>query len=328
MALVVPGLFNTVFFPLFLHSRCVSLTITRAIPLPPPGFNRMNEFAELDPLRLFGLPSPEFVELDDGLHMPYVSVGEGELMVFVHGSLCDLRYWKPQLEPLSKKYRCVAISLSHYWPTVLQGLDARAFGWDVHVDEVAAFIERLGRGPAHLIGHSRGGCVAFHLAVRYPAWVKSLTLADPGGGVARDAASASARSVSPAPMNALRAKAASLITDGQLDAGLELFVDSVSRPGFWARSPKEFRAMATDNAKTLVLQFQDPLPDYDAATAGRVKCPTVLIDGSTSPRMFRESAGALERWIDGARRVTIEGASHGMNVTHAAAFNRVVGAAG
>jgi hypothetical protein len=32
----------------------------------------------------------------------------------------------------------------------------------------------------------------------------------------------------------------------------------------------------------------------------------------------------LEQWIDGARRVTIEGASHGMNVTHAGAFNRML----
>jgi pimeloyl-ACP methyl ester carboxylesterase len=287
----------------------------------------MNEFAELDPLRLFGLPSPEFVELDDRLRVPYVSMGEGELVVFIHGSLCDFRYWKPQLEPLSRMYRCVALSLSHYWPTEMQGLDGRPFGWDPHVDEVAAFIERLGRGPAHVVGHSRGGCVAFHLAARYPELVKSLMLADPGGGVVRDEASASTRSAAPQPMNALRGKAAALIDDGQLEMGLELFVDSVSRPGFWARSPKEFRAMATDNAKTLVLQFQDPLPDYDAAMAGRVKCPTVLIEGSTSPRMFHDAVGALERWIDRARRVTIEGASHGMNVTHAGAFNRVVGGA-
>jgi hypothetical protein len=43
--------------------------------------------------------------------------------------------------------------------------------------------------------------------------------------------------------------------------------------------------------------------------------------------MFRDAATALERWIDGARRMTIEGASHGMNVTHAARFNLAVAAA-
>jgi pimeloyl-ACP methyl ester carboxylesterase len=176
----------------------------------------------------------------------------------------------------------------------------------------------------NVVGHSRGGCVAFHLAVRYPEMVKSLVLADPGGAVARAGDDARARTVLPAPVNALRAKAAELIAAGEVDAGLELFVDSVSRPGFWARSPKEFRAMAMDNADTLALQFRDPLPAYDASAAGRVQCPTLLIEGEKSPKMFRDAVGALERWIDGAKRVTIEGASHGMNVTHAGVFNRAV----
>ena len=30
--------------------------------------------------------------------MPYVEAGEGELLLFVHGSLCDYRYWQPQLD--------------------------------------------------------------------------------------------------------------------------------------------------------------------------------------------------------------------------------------
>jgi pimeloyl-ACP methyl ester carboxylesterase len=84
--------------------------------------------------------------------------------------------------------------------------------------------------------------------------------------------------------------------------------------------------MAMDNANTLALQFRDPLPAFDSYTAGRVRCPTLLIDGANSPRMFRDAVGALEEWIDDARQVTIEGASHGMNVTHAGVFNRAVGA--
>ena len=81
--------------------------------------------------------------------------------------------------------------------------------------------------------------------------------------------------------------------------------------------------MAMDNANTLALQFRDPLPAYDAHSAARVQCPALLIDGEKSPRMFRDAVGALEGWIEGARRVTIEGASHGMNVTHAGVFNRL-----
>jgi pimeloyl-ACP methyl ester carboxylesterase len=290
----------------------------------------------VDPSQLFGLPAPDIATLDDGLQVSFVQTGHEhhEAMLFVHGSLCDFRYWKPQFGPLSKTYRCVAPSLSHYWPSGILLADVvggvhRPFSWDAHVDEMGRFIERLGVGPVHVVGHSRGGCVAFHLAARYPELVTSLVLADPGGAVARPGDDGRAPTVLTAPINALRARAAALIASGDVDAGLELFVDSVSRPGFWARSPKEFKAMAMDNANTLALQFRDPLPAYDAHAAARVQCPTLLIDGANSPRMFRDAVGALEVWVEGARRVTIEGASHGMNVTHAGAFNRMlIGAVG
>ena len=252
--------------------------------------------------------------------MPYVEAGEGELLLFVHGSLCDLRYWQPQLAGLSKHYRCVAVSLTHYWP-VTDTEPGLPFSWSDHADEVAEFIERFGMGPAHVVGHSRGGCVAYHFARRHPERVRTLTLADPGGPLqiaGRPPASL------PETVNALRAKAAQLIETGDVEAGLQLFVDSVSRPGFWAMSTPGFRQMATDNAHTLARQFRDPLPAYVPDEAAEIRCPVLLIDGEKSPLMFRRAADALQEWLPDARRETVRGASHGMNLAHPSAFNRYV----
>src|SRR3954471_9395993 len=33
--------------------------------------------------------SPSFIQLQSGLRMPYAEAGAGELLLFVHGSLCD-----------------------------------------------------------------------------------------------------------------------------------------------------------------------------------------------------------------------------------------------
>ncbi|SKC93178.1 Pimeloyl-ACP methyl ester carboxylesterase [Burkholderia sp. YR290] len=262
------------------------------------------------------------IELPNGLRMPYVEQGDGELLLFVHGSLCDYRYWEPQLAGLSKRFRCVAVSLTHYWPAVETPI-AIPFSWSNHADEVAQFIERFGAGPAHVVGHSRGGCVAYHFARRHAQHVKTLTLADPGGPLQ---IAGRAPASLPETVNALRARAAQLIEEGQVDAGLQLFVDSVSRPGFWAKSTPGFRRMATDNAHTLARQFRDPLPAYTPDTANEVKCPVLLIDGEKSPLMFRRAAETLASWLPDARRETVMGASHGMNLAHPAAFNRFVDA--
>ena len=259
-----------------------------------------------------------FVDLADGLRMPYIGRGAGPLVVFVHGSLCDYRYWQPQLAGLSARYRCVAVSLTHYWP--LAGLPSTLpFSWSLHADELAQFLAALDAGPAHVVAHSRGGAVAYQFAVRHPQHVRTLTLADPGGPLSM---LGQPGSVLPDTVNPLRARAAQLVERGELEAGLQLFVDSVSRVGSWAKSTPAFRAMALDNALTLPLQFQDPLPPYTRESAWSLLGRTMLIYGEKSPELFRRNVAMLEGWLPDVRRHTIRGASHGMNLAHPSAFNR------
>jgi pimeloyl-ACP methyl ester carboxylesterase len=261
-----------------------------------------------------------FAAIPSGVRVPYVASGSGEPLVFVHGSLCDYRYWDSQAAVLSKRFRCVSVSLSHYWPlgdASVQG----DFSWKTHVAELAAFIVAMNLGPVHLVGHSRGGCVAFHLAREYPQLVKTLTLADPGGPLQIDGRPEA--SLPPA-TGLLRANVADLIEGGAIEAGLEMFVDSVSMPGIWRRSSPGFRTMAIANAATLPKQFRDPLPAYACAAAREIKCPTLLIAGERSPRMYRDNVDKLAEWIAHVDKRTIAGASHGMNVTHPASFNRLV----
>lgn len=269
---------------------------------------------------IFASPELYFATLLSGMRVPYVASGAGEPLFFVHGSLCDYRYWNSQVNVLSKHYFCVSTSLSHYWPAD----DVRThgeFSWQSHVDELAEFITAMNVGPVHLVGHSRGGCVAFQLARQYPNLVKTLTLADPGGPLQIDGMP---EAELPAVTLAVRARAAELIEAGEVEAGLEMFVDSVSMPGIWNKSSASFRTMAINNAATLPKQFRDPLPAYTRAGAGDVACRTLLIGGEKSPRMYRDNIDQLLAWIAQAEKHTIAGASHGMNVTNPAAFNRLI----
>ncbi|MEK6426032.1 MAG: alpha/beta hydrolase [Burkholderia gladioli] len=274
----------------------------------------MNPVASLAAPVSLDLPGPGPI-----IKMPYVQTGEGDVVVFVHGSLCDFRFWQPQLAGLATQFTCIAPSLTYYWPAEPSD-DLPAFSVSNHADQVGAFIRQLGAGAVHLVGHSRGGSVAFQAALRFPELVRSLTLCDPGGTLT------GIESATPTTLSLetkrLRTRAVSLIASGEVDAGLELFVDSVSRAGSWQKSPQGFRTMTTDNARTLSMQLRDPLPAFSAEVASRITCPALMIDGEKSPKPYRENAAALASWIAGASQVTIEGASHGMNMARPSAFNR------
>ena len=116
----------------------------------------------------------------NGHDMAYAENGTGTPVVLVHGSLLDQRYWAPQMEPLGRHNRIVAPSLRHYWPARWDGM-GDDFTIQRHVEDVAAFIEGLGAGPVHLVGHSRGGHIAFRVAQHHPDRVRTLILAEPGG---------------------------------------------------------------------------------------------------------------------------------------------------
>lgn len=272
--------------------------------------------AATDP-RIFAVPELCFATVASGVRIPYVASGSGEALLFVHGSLCDYRYWNSQTDALSQHFSCFSVSLSHYWPVDEAGAQG-AFSWQLHVAELAEFIRAMNLGPVHLVGHSRGACVAFNLARAYPELVKTLTLADPAGPLETGAAPL------PSSAEAVRTRVAELIEAGELDAGLELFVDSVSMPGIWRKSPASFRTMAIANAATLPKQFRDPLPAYTRAGAAELRCRTLLLAGERSPRMYRDNVDHLAGWMAHVDKRSMAGASHGMNVTHAAAFNRLL----
>ena len=261
----------------------------------------------------------------NGYDMAYTEQGNGGPLVLVHGSLCDQRHWAPQMEPLGRQHRVVAPSLRHCWPARWDGA-GDDFTIRQHVEDVAAFIEALGAGPAHLLGHSRGGHVAFRVAQHHPERVRTLILAEPGGALDGTVQPPHAAIAAPQGMSAAEAaaKGAERVRQGDVEGGVAAFVDAINGPGAWAAMAEPLRGMHLDNARTLLGQVNERRPPFSRADMEAIRAPTLLIGSERcSPPMARV-LDAMERHIRGAERATVSSAGHFMSEQEPEAFNRVV----
>jgi pimeloyl-ACP methyl ester carboxylesterase len=114
----------------------------------------------------------------DGAALAYREHGEGEPVVFVHGSASDLRTWEQQLPTIGRSYRAIAYSRRYARPNedIQPDADDQMLP---HIDDLVALLRGLDAAPAHLVGHSWGGFICLLTAIRHPQLVRSLVLGEP-----------------------------------------------------------------------------------------------------------------------------------------------------
>ena len=115
----------------------------------------------------------------NGLELAYERVGEGPPLVFVHGGAEDGRIWQPQLAALADEFTVVA------WdePGAGRSSDVPAdFALADYADCLAAVIDDLALGPAHVVGFSWGGTLVQELYRNHPRLVATLILVDTYAG--------------------------------------------------------------------------------------------------------------------------------------------------
>jgi len=162
--------------------------------------------------------------------MAYIEVGSGRPLVCVHGSLNDFRCWSAMLGPLSRQHRVIALSLRHFFPEQWDGRGGK-FTIAQHVADAVGFIERLQAVPVYLIGHSRGGHIAFRIAQQRPELVQKLILAEPGGELDASFGEGANEDTSSAHQRTL--VAAEKIEAGDIEGGLKTFFEGTGKvPGF------------------------------------------------------------------------------------------------
>lgn len=237
-------------------------------------------------------------------------VGQGRpALLMLHGWTLDRRMWRPQVMGLSGS-------------STLLLPDRRGFGrssappglaWEP--DDIPTLLDNFGLEAAILVAHSQAGRVALHAAARHSDRVAGLVLlAAPHDGEPPDPVQEPAL-----PM----ARLAELVKNGDLPAARALW-----RSHPMLQVPDEPTARMLDEVlgdyegRDLLVAPQ-PLP-VDDGLLEKVTCPVRVIVGEADAPSRIRAATRFARYLRDARLIVLPQAGHMANVSHAAAFNRII----
>jgi pimeloyl-ACP methyl ester carboxylesterase len=273
----------------------------------------------------------------DGVALAYREQGEGEAVVFVHGSASDLRTWEQQLPAIGTGYRAIAYSRRYARPNqdIEPGADDQMLP---HVDDLAAFLRVVDAAPAHLVGSSWGAFICLLAAIRQPRLVRSLVLLEPP--VLSLFVSTPPRPLELLPLfvrwprTALAilrfgvgtmAPAQRAFRRGDDDAALQTFASGVLGKETFERLPQERHLQARENLNAVRAQLLGAgFPPLSEEEVRGVPAPTLLMTGERSPAVLLRLTEHLQRLLPHAEQFAIAGASHAMHEENPGAVNEAI----
>lgn len=270
-----------------------------------------------------------------GVSLEYVEQGQGEPVVFVHGSASDYRTWQGQLSALSERFRAIAYSRRYHHPNppIEEGVD---YSMAEHVEDLKAVLNGLEVKPAHLVGHSYGALVALLLAMRAPDYVQTLSLAEPPAITLFVSSSPKLpellKLLFERPRTALAiirlgatglGPAAAAARKDDMEEAMRLFGTAALGRETFNRMPEERKEQVRVNLTKAEFLGSGFLP-LEPHRVREVNVPTLLLTAQSSPRVFHRLADCLEAFLPDTERTEISNASHIMQEDNAAEFSAKV----
>ena len=264
------------------------------------------------------VPEGRYAQLRNGHRIHYHDDGDGEVVVFLHGSgngACGYSNFKGNWPALVEAgYRCIVPDLIGYGysdkPTEAQ------YTLDFFVECVQQTLAALGITRCTLVGNSLGGAIALGLALAQPQLVQRLVLMAPGGlndlpdYLAMPGMAAmfklfgSPELPSEAMMKEFFAKAfvvdASVVTDELVRERRELMK---------LQNPQVIKTMKVPN-------LTERLPE--------IACPALTLWGLNENMMPDSGILRLAKGLRNGRMVLVPNCGHWVMIEHRELFNRTV----
>lgn len=111
----------------------------------------------------------------NGIRLHYVSVGQGNLLMFVHGFPEFWGEWENQLVEFGQDHQAVALDMRGY------NLSSKPDGAEAYhvkylIEDLRALSGHLGHKKFTLVAHDWGGAVAWSAAMRHPECLEKLII--------------------------------------------------------------------------------------------------------------------------------------------------------
>lgn len=113
-----------------------------------------------------------------GHRRAYVKVGEGPVLLLLHGLGCDHTTWDPIIDILARRYTVIAPDMLGHGLSDKPRADYSVGGY---ANGMRDLLTCLGIDKATVVGHSFGGGVAMQFAYQFPERTERLVLVASGG---------------------------------------------------------------------------------------------------------------------------------------------------
>jgi 3-oxoadipate enol-lactonase len=257
-----------------------------------------------------------FVDLPDGGRLRYDADGAGPTVVFVHPGLWDRRTWDDQMRTFpAAGYRAVRYDARGY------GDSSRPSGdpYSVVSDQLAV-LDALDVTEAALVGCSMGGSIEIDFTLEHPDRVWALV------AVASGLSGFEALEEEEDWWEERWAPVQAAIDAGDLERAEDLQLSIWAPLGTDDPAGHRIRDIAFDNIHELTMDdsAQRELDPPAAHRLGEVDVPALVLIAEHDPPYMRRVGDLIARGIPDARKLTIEGADHVVNVRQPALFDDAV----
>ena len=246
--------------------------------------------------------------------MNYEQQGTGEPLILIPYLAADHACYAFQVTEYAKHFTCISVDLRG---TGASGKPDGAYSTEQLADDVAALMQALGIGKAHVAGLSLGAAAGMWLAAKYPDKVQSLSLH--GGWTKSDAFVRTvveswqilAKHVG-VPDMIIRAIFPWCFTP-ELYAGKRDYIDSLAA---------FVRSRPPQSVPDFILQSNAVLGHDVEAQLGRIAAPTQITVGRHDQLTGPRFAGRLTSGIRNSELVVFEDCAHAPLYENIADFNQ------